>query len=471
MKPRQLLPLVVLLLLCVTTADAQAQSELPRGRVVEQVTCQADATQSYALYLPTSYTPARKFPILYAFDPGARGARPVELFKDAAERYGYIVVGSNNSRNGMDVTAAVNTLWDDTHARFTIDERRVYAAGFSGGARVATGLGQVSNGAIAGVIACGGGFSGGSKPTQATPFILFATTGTEDFNHPELNELHRTFDALGLANRLAVFAGGHDWPPRELCMEAIEWLEMQAMRAGRRVRDDALIEQLFKQRVEQAHAAEGAQKLYDAYNAYDTLVREFKDLRDVTEFERKLRELAKTKEVKDALKREREEDERQMELAAALDARAPAPESAATYEATQLHFSDRAAQLRRQAQSATDTSERRVARRVLGQFTVSYFEQAAALRRQKRYAEAASQLELLVELRPDNARALYELAAAYALAGQKQKALKTLKRAVDAGFANAALIEQNEDFNTLRVEVEFQQLVAGLKKNAKPPPQ
>ena len=37
---------------------------------------------------------------MYAFDPGARGKLPVELMKDAAERFGYIVVGSNNSRNG-----------------------------------------------------------------------------------------------------------------------------------------------------------------------------------------------------------------------------------------------------------------------------------------------------------------------------------------------------------------------------------
>ena len=34
---------------------------------------------------------------------------------------------------------------------------------------------------------------------------------------------------------------------------------------------------------------------------------------------------------------------------------------------------------------------------MLGQFTVSFFEQAAALRRQKRYAEAAGALASLIE--------------------------------------------------------------------------
>src|SRR5262245_33774455 len=109
--------------------------DLPRGKVNERVVCLKDASQSYALYLPPNYAPDRQWPILYAFDPGARGVRPVERFKDAAERYGYIVVGSNNSRNGPGVplTEIIRALFDDTQARFPIDQKRVYTTGFSGG--------------------------------------------------------------------------------------------------------------------------------------------------------------------------------------------------------------------------------------------------------------------------------------------------------------------------------------------------
>jgi len=78
---------------------AQAQAPLPQGQVVAKVPCRADPAQSYALYLPSNYGPEKPWPILYAFDPGARGNVPVEEFKGAAEEYGYIVVGSNNSRN------------------------------------------------------------------------------------------------------------------------------------------------------------------------------------------------------------------------------------------------------------------------------------------------------------------------------------------------------------------------------------
>src|SRR5947209_16943004 len=100
---------------------------------------------------------AKKWPIIFAFDPGARGLMPIEHFKDAAEKYGYIVVGSNNSKNGPNVhlSAIINSFWEDTHNRFPIDDKRVYTSGFSGGARVACGVGYMYEGSVAGVIACG----------------------------------------------------------------------------------------------------------------------------------------------------------------------------------------------------------------------------------------------------------------------------------------------------------------------------
>lgn len=466
MKTRNLCQLIALLLCAAAQAAGATEDDLAKGHVIERVVCHTDATQSYALYLPASYTPDKKFPIIYAFDPGGRGARPVELFKDAAEQYGYIVVGSHNSRNGIGVTEIVQTLWADTHARFALDERRTYTAGFSGGARVATYFAYVANGQIAGVIACSGGFSSNMKPTRALPFVLFGTTGTDDFNHPELRQLNRTLDALNVPNQLAIFAGGHDWPPREVCKAAVEWLELQAMRAGSRPRDEALIEQLFKTSLAAAHAAEAAQKSYDAYVAYDALVREFKGLREVSEDENNLRQLAASKEVKQTLKQERDEETQQAKRADELQAHVPPAEGypADILAQTLADFRSDAARLRRQAEDATDTSARRVARRVLNGAFVQFYEQAAALRQQKKYTTMAAQLELAVALKPDSARALAELAAAYALAGQKRPALQTLRRAADKGFTDAALLEQSADFTTLRQEAEFKQLIADLKK-------
>src|SRR5438477_11715012 len=101
------------------TASAQ---ELPRGEIVDDVQCQQDAAQHYALYLPSSFNPSRQWPVILAFDGSGRGRQGVERYRDAAEKYGYVVAGSNNSHNGpwevgLDAAAAMTA---DVKQRFPI---------------------------------------------------------------------------------------------------------------------------------------------------------------------------------------------------------------------------------------------------------------------------------------------------------------------------------------------------------------
>ena len=60
----------------------------PKGKLTEKVLVKDEPSQSYALYLPSSYDPDKKFPIIYCFDPGGRGSVAVEKYRSAAEKYG-----------------------------------------------------------------------------------------------------------------------------------------------------------------------------------------------------------------------------------------------------------------------------------------------------------------------------------------------------------------------------------------------
>ena len=128
------LPLVWL----VAGSTALAQ-DLPAGQIIDRVTCAADSSQSYALFVPSGYTPSRRWPVIFAFDPGGRGRTPVERYQAAAERYGFIVVGSNNSRNGStEFARTLAAMTTDVAERLAVDPKRVYLAGMSGGARTAS---------------------------------------------------------------------------------------------------------------------------------------------------------------------------------------------------------------------------------------------------------------------------------------------------------------------------------------------
>jgi hypothetical protein len=95
---------LILLLTCASpfaqnAPNAQQRPALQNGEIVT-IHSVTKPAQSYELYVPSNYTPDRRWPIIYAFDPSAQGSRPLQFMKEAAETYGYLVAGSNNSRNG-----------------------------------------------------------------------------------------------------------------------------------------------------------------------------------------------------------------------------------------------------------------------------------------------------------------------------------------------------------------------------------
>ncbi|MBZ5499617.1 MAG: hypothetical protein LAP85_24730 [Acidobacteriia bacterium] len=290
----------------------EAQEPVP-GKIVEKVNCRRDPGQSYALYLPSGYTADRKWPILYALDPGARGLLPVQRFQNAAEKYGYIVAGSNNSRNGpiRIVQDAMDALLADTDARFALDSKRIYLAGFSGGARVAVMIGFALKGRVAGVIGCGAGFPPSIAPSTSIPFSWSGSTGIEDFNFPELKELDQTLGRLAIPHELEIFPGGHDWPPATVCTRALEWMELQGMKSGIRARDDAIMGEIFSRRLAEAQALESGRQVYQAFLRYDALAKDFAGLRDTNEFQMKSAHLAQSAEVRRALALERDSVDRQ----------------------------------------------------------------------------------------------------------------------------------------------------------------
>jgi hypothetical protein len=450
---------------------ANAQ-ELPVGKIIERVVCIKDAGQSYALYLPPNYTTDRRWPVIYSFDPGARGLRPVERFKDAAEKYGYIIVGSNNSRNLPDrpLSEIINAMFDDTQTRFSIDQNRVYTAGMSGGARVAglvaQSLAQSSREGAAGVILCGAGFSEAKQPEKPLPFPVFGVAGVEDFNWIELRQLHKTLDSIGSANRFVTFDGDHTWAPPDFCLAAIEWLELQAMKSGRRERDDKLIARLFDKMAGEARADESAKRVYEAFLNYEAIVKDFKGLREAPKFAKRADELRSSSEVKDRLKQEKTAEQSQRRLSQEFFAARERLNTAENPAVAIMEVKNMISNLRMKAASRDESVDRLVARRALGEFYVSVNEQASRHRGAKKYQEAAASLTLAAEIRPDNPQIFFALARARALAGAKRQALEALKKAVELGFTNADEIAGNEDFASIRNEAAYKRLIEDARRKA-----
>ncbi|HQF38111.1 MAG TPA: hypothetical protein PK322_03240 [Opitutaceae bacterium] len=429
---------------------AEPAPAIPQARVAEHVVCSADPAQSYALFLPSGYDPLRRWPVLFCFDPRARGDLPVRLFAEAAERHGFIVAGSHNSRNGpvADNDTAVAAMLRDVSTHYSLDRNRVYAAGFSGGARVATRVGL--SGVARGVIACGGGFLDPDHTPERLSFDFCGYAGTVDFNRDELRRIDRDLKGGFVAHHLTIFPGEHSWLPASATEEALAWLEAQHRHAAVRARYRAFARAVLEQR--QA-ALNGAAPPENFLSCSD-LAADGGDWIDVAELRRQKRRLAATLPAapgRGDFERLRECLLNDWQRSAE---RGPADTALATL-----------ARWRRQATDTADPTGAALARRALdGALLRSCAATVRALANGDASAEALRWAQFAQACAPEQPLLAFNLAGVAALAERRAEAIAALRQAVDSGFATAADLCAEAAFAPLAADPDFRALVAPATK-------
>lgn len=229
---------------------AQQPSATPRrfeaGQVAERVGTAGNAPSSYALYLPATYGPDRRRPVAFLMDPRGRALLPLECFRQAAERFGWILASSYDMRSDVAAAPSIvafNAMLEDVQRRFAVDTRRLYLVGFSGTARLAWPIAIELGPAVAGIVAIGAGpLLAPDTPLleNAPALAYFGAAGVRDFNYDEVVALDAALDDSSIPHRIREFDGGHQWPPPDVCHEAVVWMEVEAMRSGLRPDDPEL---------------------------------------------------------------------------------------------------------------------------------------------------------------------------------------------------------------------------------------
>jgi len=447
---------------------SQGAAALQPGVLLPGVVTLAAPSQTYALYLPAAYTPAKRWPILYVFDPDANGEVPAALIKAAAEQFGYIVAASNNSRNGPwspDAQAA-QAMWNDTHDRLSLDDQRVYFAGFSGGARVAARLAQSCKCAQA-LFLNGAGFPTDSPPSNKDSFAVFTTAGLFDFNYPELVGLDARLETLGLAHFLRRFDGAHQWAPAEIWPEALAWADLLAMKAQRRPRDDAFIAAQLANFSANAQKYEQAGDLAIAWQSLRATSATFAGLSDVSALQAQLAALEKNPALRAAQKREKNEVAQQQALEAAIySAFAPIASPDADRNDISQRTTTEIALLRGRAAQENNPAEHRVLERARRGVSAYFLEGGEPLIDSPDPRLARIYLAMAAEARPENAWTQVLLARCDSKMGRRKDALRDLQKAVTLGLGAkdlAQLPDTYGEFAPLRTDAEFLKLLAAAK--------
>lgn len=447
---------------------------LPAGKVVERVECPDSPGQSYALYLPSGYTPDRPWPILYAFDPRANGAGVATLFSAGAERYGFIVASSNTSasdRADDPNPAALSAMWKDTHARFAVDNFRVYLTGMSGTVRAAIQLAHARPGVVTGILGAAAGWPFERRPDKGDRFVYYGTTAYGDFNYYEVLDLDEPLKALGLTHHFEVFEGVHQWPPAEIATRALGWFELQAMKAGLRAKEPAWIEAQWEEALARARAFESAGNLVLAEREYRQAGTDFAGLREAASGTAKADEIAKSSAFSQGTEHRLavEKDEKAYLQSAPAILAAVNPVSGPV-TAAQIVAALKVVDLRKRAADRSDPEASWSARRLLAALQgQTGFYLPTDFMAKKDYDRAIRILTVAIEINDKSSYPLVQRAIAYARKGDRKHALGDLEHAAELGWDDAAGVEAEEAFAPLRGEAAFGKALTKMRETASKP--
>lgn len=423
---------------------------------------------SYALYLPPDYDPEPAWPVILAFDPGGYGSIPVERLRAAADRYGYIVAGSNDSRNYTSwefQLSAAGAMWRDVATRFSIDPKRVYTTGFSGGARVATEV-ALRTGAVAGVFAHGGSFRERDAVEGPIPFVFVGASGLTDMNHREMQQTQRALVGREIAARHLVFDGPHQWAPAEVCTTAVAWFELQAIRAGLREKKPGELEALHREALVGARAREESGDAIGALDDLEQALRDFDGLVDLAETGARVARLSADPEVKRGLQSNRRwirhEDRERGRLAATMRRMESAGADRSGRDAGLRELRRQIVAIEADAAS-TEGARREAGRRLLTFVSSVGYERGVVAYQDDRLERAALFFEIALQAAPGSVGLHLRLAAAQARLERPAEALASLTRAVELGLTDAARLRDEPAFEAFAGDARFAALLARIE--------
>jgi pimeloyl-ACP methyl ester carboxylesterase len=430
--------LAMLLGLYISSDAGQGPAGQGLGRVIDTVACKADATQTYALYVPRKGN-AKAMPVVIFFDPHGSGSLPLNKYRGLAETYGFILVGSNNSKNGNDwsVTENIwNRLFADIRQRLTIDDRRLYLAGFSGGAKVASYV-AIQHPGIRAIVAGGAGLPDGVSAADF-PFSFTILAGEGDMNLTDLVRLNADLGQTRTRHRVIIFDGRHDWAPAGVMDRVFAGWQLEAIHDGVLPRDPAFIERVVE--ADKA-GAEGSIR-------GSRLIRAAQDCRVATSYLEGLTEDVAWFRQKSAMLEGDPRYKRQTQERETLFAR---EESMKTEYMRQFQQGDNAYWRRAiadlQAKALRETPEKGMYQRLLAYLSLAFYSISNQLINANRNDPARHFVELYKMADPANSEAWYFSAVLDAREGRIPVAGTDLQRAVSCGF---------RDKVRLRRQIEFQ---------------
>ncbi|MEM9648867.1 MAG: hypothetical protein AAF969_10315 [Bacteroidota bacterium] len=279
-----------------------AQTEFEVSKIHDSISVKGSPNETFALYLPGSFSSDRLSPIVFIFDPGARGTVGIAPFIPASEKYGHILVCSNNSRNApYDVNFTIaNNLFNHIFSNFNIKEDEMYASGFSGGSRLASAIASLTD-QFDGVIGCGAGFSGIQEHMPAAhKYAYVGMCGDRDMNYKEMIENKNYLNLIQFKSTLISYDGEHAWPPPEQMLRAFDWLYLERVKREKTVSGKSVLEYYGSDHEKLDEFRDSDKLLFEA-EQLERMVKSYEGVLDIDSLKQQYASLTASKRLKNQL--------------------------------------------------------------------------------------------------------------------------------------------------------------------------
>lgn len=278
---------------------------LEKGIVIDTIWIDKNPGESFSIYFPNHYEPEKPSPAIFIFEPMARGKIGIQPFILAAEQYGYVLICSNDSKNGpYELNFAVaNNLFSKAFSMLQIDQKRVYTAGFSGGGRLASTI-AIQSDKIQGVVSCGAGFNLKSRALpSAQKFSYVSIMGDEDMNYHELEFTETYLKKTQTSFELFTFDINHRWPDQEQILLAFDWLQLEAYKNQLIEKDSVALQRIYNKFYKQAITQQHNNKLVMASESYQRILKNFGRHYDLDSIQKKYKSLRESRQFKNQHKK------------------------------------------------------------------------------------------------------------------------------------------------------------------------
>ena len=429
--------------------NEQQKKKLPdllisKGTVHSAIGIDNYPNETYALYLPTAYQSTKNYPLYVFCDPQGSGSFPITKYKALSEKYQAIIVGSNNSKNGINLNDGmgyIQHIIDDCDAKYAIDDSQINICGFSGGAKVAMlYAAQTSDFHLkAHSLICSGATTNIEQAPKQLPMLLFA--GNQDMNYTDLllfqTEAKKLTDSY--FSTLIEFDGKHEWPDSFTYEFAFLFNDKSA---NFQERASAFIQTLknktFTNNLDKIGTLEGAIQILS--KKADT-----KELQQIVDFENAkpdIKILLAQKQTQLTTEQERKEYYNSQIGVKDLN-----------WWATEVNHLNH----------PINVNDLPMNKRLLGFLSLAGYSYSSRFINQNDFNNAKKMLDFYAQVDPTNKDQPYLSAILYAKLNDKENTLQALKKSIAFGLNDKNKILAESAFQFIQNDESFRQIIVNLK--------